>query len=442
MKNKITLLSVAIAAVCILSSCSALQYSRPDDLKSNGLYGTMAQESESETLANLSWKEIYTDPCLQALITEALAKNIDYRTQEWVVKQAETGKTTGQLAFLPSIGVSPQGAYSPNTGWSYQIPGTLTWELDILRKSRSLQMANAKLSSQQDMLQAVQSRLVANVASMYYQLLALDKMLEVAQSGEEVLGEMVYALESMMEAGIGDAVAVAQFKSNAREYEVKKYTLEANIRQVEIELCRVLGREPEEISRTVLGEYPVPENLSVGLSTELLDNRPDVRAAERKLEYYFHNIGYARSNFYPKITLSAEAMFNGTFVSQFIGGLVQPIFNQYKTIAALKKAKSDYEIAKLSYQQSLINAGSEVVLALDKCNGAKKKRQARELQIEECKKAVEFSRTQMFNGESTYLDVLTAQNTYFEKQQGLIQEMQDELLGAVELYLALGGGSR
>ena len=81
MKNKITLLSVAIAAVCILSSCSALQYSRPDDLKSNGLYGTMAQESESETLANLSWKEIYTDPCLQALITEALAKNIEYPTQ-------------------------------------------------------------------------------------------------------------------------------------------------------------------------------------------------------------------------------------------------------------------------------------------------------------------------------------------------------------------------
>ncbi|MCF0177674.1 MAG: TolC family protein, partial [Bacteroidales bacterium] len=439
-KNKIFLMFAAIVVASILSSCSALKYSRPEDLKQDGLYGSMAQESESPTLATLSWREIYTDPYLQALIEEALQQNVDLRIQQWAVQQAEVACTSGKLAFLPSLTLSPSGSYTTNAGWAYQVPATLGWELDILRKSRALQMNNANLALQQDDLQAIQSRLVANVASMYYQLLSLDETNALLDEAILVMNEMVYAMESMMEAGLTDGVAVNRFKANTRDYEIQKMTMQYNIQQAEVAMCQLLGREPGNIERGKLADCAMPENLSVGLSAQLLDNRPDVRSAERSLEYYFHGIGYARSNFYPKISLSAEAIFNGNFVAQFIGGLVQPIFAQYKTIAALKVAQADYERAKLAYQQTLIDAGSEVVLALSQCTTAKAKKQSRLQQIEECKKAVDQSRTQMFNGECTYLDVLTAQTTYFEKQAGFINDSFEELEGVVNLYLALGGG--
>ena len=435
-------------AVASLASCSLYKkYERPQDIKTDNLYGTALAENSEETMAQLSWRDLYSDPQLQALIEQALANNAGLKAQQWAVAQAQASKTASKMAFLPSLTFAPSGGYSypadlAGKHWSYQLPVALNWELDIFGGLHNQKkMAGAALEMQKDLQQAVHARLIATVAGNYYQLLALDQTKSLLQDAMVVWDDLIRSAEAMMENGYSNAIAVSQFKGQRYDFQTSLNTVEHNITQLEIAICSILGEAPHAIGRGSIITCPSSELLRTGLSSQLLANRPDVRQAERNLEYYFHNVKYARSNFFPKFTIDGQALYNGNWVASIIGGLTQPIFARGKIIAENKIAKAQYEAAKLDFQQKLIDASGEVVLAISQCESAHKNFETRKLQVEEYRKAVEYSRTLMVNGECTYLDVLTAQSNLFDKQKSLIDDRLEEMLGTVNLYLALGGGS-
>ncbi|MCF0195812.1 MAG: TolC family protein [Bacteroidaceae bacterium] len=450
MNKKIIYIVAAVVGLASVSSCSLYKkYERPSDLKTDNFYANTIQEAGEENMANLSWRELYTDPYLQQLIERALTQNTDVRMQEWAIEQAQASRRASVKAYFPSVTFQPKGEYLHQFGsdgsgaWSYQIPIALQWELDVFggltNKKRA---AEASVILQQDAKQAIQSRLVANVASIYYQLLALDENKALCMEAKTVWDEMIETSESMMKGGLVDAIAVAQFKAQSCEFSAGLLTCEHAIMQAEINLMSLLGEAPGAVQRGAgLYEVPSPSVIQTGLSAQLLAGRPDVRQAERNLQVFYHNERYAYSEFFPKFTLSLTGAYNRNFILDFIGGLTQPIFAQGKIRANHQIAQADYEKAKLAYQQKILDASGEVVAALSTCKSAHEKIQIRNVQIEEYKKAVEYARTQMLNGEATYLDVLTAQTNLFEKRKTLIDERLEEMQGVIKLYMALGGGT-
>ena len=450
MNIKFSTATLAVVIVASLASCSVYKnYERPSDLKTENLYGNALTEGGGESMASLGWRDIYTDPCLQALIERALANNNGLKAQQWAVEQAKASHTQSKLAYLPSLSRSPGGAYNTPSqsldgkNWTYQIPVALDWELDIfggLHNQRK--MAKAALGSQQDLLQAVESRLIATVASCYYQLLALDQTQLVVRDAYDVWEDLIKAADALLEAGEIGAVAVTQFKGQKYDIEATSRTLERNILNADLDLCSLLGEEPHNIERGSLTALHAPQSMATGVSSALLANRPDVRQAERDLEYFYHNERYATSNFFPKFNINAQTLFNGAWMTSILGSLTQPVFARGKVIAGKKIAKAQYEQAKVNYQQKLIDASAEVVKAMKQFSTAHDNSQTRQLQVDEYNKTVSYSKTLMFNGECTYLDVLSAETNLFATRQALIDSQLDEMLAVVNLYLALGGGSR
>ncbi|MCF0244041.1 MAG: TolC family protein [Bacteroidaceae bacterium] len=451
----------ALGTVMFTTSCASLRayrdnakglrsaYERPTDIQTDNLYGTTVNATDDGSLATLSWRELYTDPCLQSLIETALTKNTDIKVQEWAIEQAKQSREMSKKAFLPSLDFNPSVGYSYTFNkdikgnFAYNIPLALNWEIDAFGTLRNeKRMAESNLLMQEDVQQAIKSRLVANIASLYYQLQALDQTKLLSEEASAVWADMINASEIMMKNGVADAISVSQFKAQQYEIEATMKDIEHNINQIELNICALLGETPHKIQRGSLLATASPAMLRTGLSSELLANRPDVRQAERNLEYFYYNEKVARSNFYPKFNINAGAAFNGNFVLSALGSIAMPIFARGKIKAQHEISKAQFEQAKLTFQQKLIDAGSEVMLSLSRCTSSSAKTESRMKQIKEYETAVEYSRIQMSNGQATYLDVLTAQTNLFQKKQNVIDERLEEMLGLVNLYLALGGGGK
>ena len=228
--------------------------------------------------------------------------------------------------------------------------------------------------------------------------------------------------------------------------------LKEQINQVENSLSLLLAETPHTIERADTWNFPygMQERFSVGIPVQMLSNRPDVRSAERSLEAAFYVTDQARSAFYPSIVLSGSAGWTnsagsmivnpGKFIATAIGSLTQPLFNRGTNIARLKIAKAQQEEAKLGFQQTLLNAGSEVNEALVKYQTAKEKAAYYDKQIMSLNKAFESTSLLMQHGNTTYLEVLTAQQTLLSAQLNQVANRFAEIQGVINLYQALGGG--
>ena len=226
--------------------------------------------------------------------------------------------------------------------------------------------------------------------------------------------------------------------------------LKEQINQAENSLALLLAETPHQIQRGKLGNQQLPENFSVGVPLQMLANRPDVRSAEFSLAQAFYTTNAARAAFYPQITLSGSAGWTnsagsaiinpGKLLASAIGSLTQPLFYRGTNIARLKAAKAQEEQAKLSFQQTLYNAGSEVSNALSLYQKTSEKVESRQMQVESAKKASEDTK-ELFNlGTSTYLEVLSAQQAYLSAQISQVSDCFDRMQAVVSLYQALGGG--
>ena len=443
------ILIICLAAA--MTGCGIYKpYSRPESIETDGLYGT-AETADSTTIGDITWQEMFSDPQLQALIAQALENNTDQSAQ-WRVKEAEATLKSARLAYLPSFNFAPQGSISSfdnaNTTKTYSIPVTASWQIDIFggitnakRKAKALYLQSREYE------QAVKTQLIASVANLYYTLLMLDSQYEVTGETARKWEETVRTMRAMKDAGMTNEAGVAQYEGSYYAIEASLHDLEYSIREAENSLCSVLG---QEITRGSLDNQQLPQELAVGVPVQMLSNRPDVRSAEYSLMQSFYATNAARSALYPSITLSGSAGWTnnggmgvsdpGKLLLSAAGSLLQPIFNAGANRANLKIAKAQQEEAKLSFRQTLLNAGAEVNNALTQCQSARAKTDLRAKQIEALTRAVESTELLMEHSSTTYLEVLTAQQSLLSAQLSQITDRFDEIQGIVNLYQALGGG--
>ena len=459
MKGKIITLMCATA---LLSSCHIYKaYDRPEDISTEGLYRdtalvNSAVESDTTNFGNVPWREVFTDPLLQGYIEQALTNNADLRSAMLNVESAQASLMSARLAYLPQIGLSPQGTLTnwdkgTATSKTYSIPVTASWQIDlfgqILNPKRAAQVS---LKQAQFTQQAVQTQLIANTANIYYTLLMLDRQLEITENTADVLKKYVETMEAMYEYGSVNSAAIEQSRSAYAQVVASLSDLRQSLTEAENSFCLILNEPAHAIERGVLEDQVLPAEFSAGVPIQLLSNRPDVKAAEMTLAACYYNTNSARAAFYPNITLSGSAGWTnnsgagivnpGKLLASLVGSLTQPLFYRGTNIARLRQAKAQEEQAKISFQTALLNAGNEVSNALSLYQNTLAKVNSRTMQVNSSRKAAEDTK-ELFNlGTSTYLEVLTAEQSYLSAQLSEVSDTYDQMQAVINLYQALGGG--
>ena len=442
-----------------LASCGTYKrYERPAQAVEGleRLYGPDTTATDTASIASLPWTELFTDPALQALIREGLANNTDLGIARLRVEEAEATLFTSRLAYLPSLTLAPQGQLGNYDGAkpdkTYSIAASAEWEVDLFgRLTNAKRGARAALEQSEAYRQAVQTQLVATIANSYYNLLTLDRQLDISLRTLDSWTEIVRTYEVRKRVGEANEAAVAQALANKLSVEGSVLTLRKQIRAQENSLSALLGRVPGPVSRTTLGEQRFPEKLAVGVPLQLLERRPDVRQAEAALAQAFYNTNAARAAFYPSITLSGQAgwtntngaviMNPGSWLLNAIGSITQPLFNRGRNIANLRIAKARQDEAMLSFRQSLLKAGNEVNDALMQWQTANRRLDIDREQVEALRTAVDNTTQLMqYSNQASYLEVLTARQSLLQAELTEVNDRFDMIQGVISLYHSLGGG--
>lgn len=447
---------IMAASAALLSSCGIYTTYQPATEVPEQLYGEEVVVSDSTSIASLDWRELFTDPHLVTLIEQGLANNTDYLTAGLRVKEAEATLLSAKLAYLPGIALAPQGTLSHLEGHkmtkAYSIPATASWEIDLFGKLRNAKrQSQALLAQSKDYQQAVRSQLIAGIANTYYTLLMLDAQLNIAEQTATSWGESARSTHALMQAGMANEAAVSQMEAAYAQVNASVLDLKEQINQVENSLSLLLAEPSHTIQRGTLAGQTWPSSLSVGFPVCLLANRPDVRAAERSLEQAFYTTNQARAAFYPSITLSGSAGWTNSaggmisnpaqFLASAVGSLTQPLFAKGQLTGQLKIAKARQEEASLQFQQTLLQAGTEVNEALVQYQTAQQKRDLYAQQVSALQTAYRSTSLLMEHGTTTYLEVLTAQQSLLSAQLTQVANEVTEIQSIIQLYQALGGGA-
>lgn len=454
MKKQLLIVSV----VPLLTGCGIYtNYQKAEEVPMN-LYGEeVLIDTTTVGLGDLGWRSLFTDPQLQALIERGLQNNTDLQSARLRVEQAEAAMLSAKLAYLPSFALVPQGTISSfdkhEAVETYSLPLTASWQLDFFGGIRNAKkQAKALLEQSRDYEQAVQTQLIAGIANTYYTLQMLDAQLSICEQTEHSWGESVKSTRALMNAGMANEAAVSQMEAAHLSVQTSVCDLKEQINQVENSLSLLLADTPQHIQRTSWTEvtFACPESLSIGLPIQLLANRPDVRAAERNLEAAFYSTNMARSAFYPSVSFSGSAGWTnsaggviinpGKFLASAVGSLTQPFFAQGRLVGQLKIAKAQQEQASLAFQQALLNAGAEVNEAMVACETSRAKSDLLDRQVASLEKVYHSTSLLMLHGTTTYLEVLTAQQSLLSAQLQQTANRFKEIQCVINLYSALGGG--
>ena len=456
--NKIFLFA---SASLLMTSCGLYnKYERPE-VNAKGIVRDV--QSTTDTLAvadtasfgNLPWREVFTDPQLQSLIETGLANNTNLLNAALNVKMVEDQLMIAKLAFIPGFTFSPQGTVASWDGnkatKTYSLPVTASWSVDLfgnlLNVKRSAQMA---LLATKDYQQVVQTKVVSNIANMYYTLLMLDKQLQVVNDMSKLVEETWNIMKIQKELGRVKETSVQSAEANLYSVQAQAADLKRQIRETENSLSLLLGQQAQTIKRGTFEGQSLPSKFSTGIGLQLLNNRPDVHYAEMSLAQCFYDVNTARSKFYPNITISGTGAFTnsggggivnpGKWLLSAVGSLTQPIFAHGQIIAGLKVAKAKQEQAYNTWQNAVLSAGSEVSNALVLYNSSDEKSKLEEKQVESLKKNVEYNKMLFNDGSATYLEVITAQQSLLNAELSKVADDFYKMQAVVNLYYALGGG--
>ena len=433
-----------IILVITMNSCALYKkHERPDITFVDSLYNRIPTADDYESIASLTWKELFADTLLQDLIEIGLENNTDLEIARLKVEQAEATLQTSKLAFFPNVSFSAQ----VNTSGSYSLAPNASWEIDAFgRLYNTKKGSEAALAATEAFQQAVQTKLIATIANSYYTLLMLDEQLEISKRTLNTWEENIRTLSALKRAGKTNEAAVLQAKANKVNVEASILTLKKQIIEQENSLAALLGLVPQEFERNELSQQVFPDTLLMGLPLSSLVNRPDVRQAEYKLVEAFYATNVARSYFYPSITLSGNAGWSGVigdpgdWIFNAVGSLMQPIFNQGKNKARVKISEAQRQEALLNFKQTLLDAGTEANNALVSWQTARKRLDSDKVQIMYLKGAVFNTQLLMKNGQATYIEVLTAQKNLLQAELTETNDKYLEIQSVITLYHALGGG--
>lgn len=453
-------LYIIMSCTLLLSSCGIYKkYERPE-VNTKGLYrDTLSDQdtlvsNDTTTLGSTPWREVFTDPKLQTLIDSALSNNSDLLTAALSVKQSEDMLKVAKLAYVPSFVFSPNGALSSwdgaKTNKTYSLPIQASWTVDLfgslLNAKRAQQMV---LVQARDYQRAVRTSIISGVANCYYTLLMLDEQLRITKETEALTEQTWKTMQDMKEYYGYNEGSVLSAKANYLSVKASIPEIERQIRETENSLSLLLAQAPTRIDRGTFAGQSLPENLRTGVGIQVLANRPDVHAKEMALANCFYNVNKARSAFYPNITITGSAAWTnssgmgivnpGKMLLNAVGSLVQPIFQHGQLIAGLRVAKSHQEQAYIAWQQSILNAGSEVSNALKLYETSAKLSEIEAERVETLQSNVEAVTALMANG-STYLEVITAQQALLASKLQKVVDDFNKMQAVVNLYYALGGG--
>jgi outer membrane protein, multidrug efflux system len=447
-----------LATAVLLSSCHTLEPFSETGLKAEDKLYRDLDTSDTTNIADIPWKSIFTDTNLQTLIDEALANNSDLKIAEQRINKAKANLVQSQLNLLPSLELNGDAVYnntnSNGTGANktFQLYGYSTWEVDIWGKLRSTKRANFDSYLQsQAYKRAVQTQLIANVATYYYTLLAYDAQLKITEQTLKNREDEVETMKVLKETDVITGADLVQSQANRYSAEVTIPDLKQNIYKTENALSVLIGRLPGEIKRGTLVDQKVTVDLKTGIPAQMLSNRPDVKQAEYQLRYYYEMTNVARSYFYPSLNITAYGGLTQTDLSKLFdaktlfwnltGGLAQPLFNKGANLQRLKTARANKEEYLISYKQTLLEAGADVANALHDYNTATDKLEIRANQVGYLEKAVDYTMELLkYSSATNYTDVLTTENNLLAGQLGLVSDKLQQMQAVVSLYHSLGGG--
>lgn len=455
-----------MSATLLLSSCGLYnKYERPE-VNTTGLIRDVASDidtlavQDTASFGNLPWRQVFTDPQLQALIEQGLEKNADLQNAALTVEMYETMLKAAKLAFLPAVQFGSNNGMGtistlhtdPSvTTKAYTLPVSASWTIDlfgnILSQKRSTQM---KLLGMKDYQMAVRAQIVSGIANCYYTLLMLDEQLvivnEMSRMSKETweMMKLQYQLGRVRSTGVQSAeAAYLSTQTTANDFR-------RQIRATENALSLLIGQAGQQIPRSTLAQQSLPTEFSAGVGIQLLQNRPDVHNAEMQLAACFHDVQTARSQFYPSISIGATGAFTnsngqmnpGKWLTTLFGNLTQPIFARGALIANLKVSQIKYEQAFNTWQKAILSAGNEVSNALVSYNAYDANAAIEAERVAVLTKNVEDTQALYRSSGSSYLEVLTAEQQLLNAQLSLVTDNFNKMQAVVSLYTALGGGGR
>ena len=450
--RKITIPAL-LCLLTLLGSCGVYtHYERPDIAFADSLFMRTADTLQTETsIATLPWRELFTDTLLQRYIEIGLANNTDLQIAHLKVAEAEATLQASRLAFLPSATLAASSNMRHGNSPAYSVAPSAEWELDFAGKQRNAKRgAQAALAQNEAYAQFVQTQLVATIADSYFMLLMLDEQLKISRRTLDTWEENIRALQAWKRAGKTNEAAVLQAQANKLSVENSVLTLERRIFEQESSFASLLGMIPQQIERSASLEPSFPAEMTIGIPLHLVSHRPDVRQAEEALAVAFYATNQARSAFYPTVTLSGSAGWTDgggsianpdNWLLSAVGSLVQPIFARGTLRARLKIAQAQQEAALLTFRQRLLDAGTEVNMALMRWQTARKRLDIDKKQIMSLRAAVWNTMLLMKHApNANYLEVLTAQQNLLQAELTETSDRYDEIQGVISLYRALGGG--
>ncbi|WP_250131203.1 TolC family protein [Cloacibacterium caeni] len=431
------------------------------------LFRTDALPKDSLSMANLSWKEIFTDAVLQKNIAKALENNLDIRIALQNIASAEAYLKQSKAAYQPTISVGPDYSFntsSLNTQFGqivgerryinqFDITANLGWELDLWGKLKGQEKAQyAAYLSSVAAHQNVKSNLVASIATAYYQLLAFDEQKKIFSNTIEIRKKNLETTKALKEAGIVSEVAVQQSEALVYNAEASLVTLDVQIQMLENTISLLMGEPSHEIERTSLSTQNFALNTDLGYPSALLANRPDVKQAEFNLINAFELTNAAKAQFYPSLRITGstgvqsvdiDKLFSGNSVfANVLVGLAQPILNKRQIRTNYEVSLANQERAYLNFRKTILNAGNEVSDALKMYNAQDQFIAFKKKELSAYDKSVEFSQELVNYGMANYLEVLNANVNKLNAEINIANAQYTKLQAGVELYRALGGGWR
>jgi len=436
--------------------------------------------ADNAAVPQLNWKDVYTDPELRVLIDTALNNNITLKTEAQRIIVAEANLKLAKASMLPGLsagvtaGLDRFGKYtmngvgnydtnlSPNVNIDQQIPNPTqdyfmgfrsSWEIDIWGKiSKRKEAAYSRYLASKVGQQWLATQMVAQVATMYFELIALDKHAEILKRNIAVQKKGVEIIEAQMAGGRATALAVSQAKAQMMATQGNSYQIKQAIVKTENELNKLLGRYPAPIKRDTSSMTRVlPDKIYAGVPVKVILGRPDIQQAELELRAAKADVSAARKALLPSFTLDAYSGYNafklpllfspGSLASGVLGGLTAPIFNR----GALKNGNRIANAGQLSafynYQQAVLQGYQEVSTQLSAIDNYNSAYQLKTKEVKELRSALATANDLYLAGYASYLEVIVAQGSMLNAEIEQVALKRDSYITLTNLFRALGGNS-
>ena len=462
--NRTIYRGIAVATIALtLTACAGRKaYERPNIIDEK-IFRADQVPTDSLSTANVSWREIFTDATLQNHINKALSHNLDIRVAMQNVASAQAYLKQSKSAHIPTVAlganytrstssINTMGGVGERTyGNLWDITASASWEADIWGSLSAQKRASyASYLATVEAQKAVQSEVVATLATAYYQLLMLDEQKKVLEKTIDFRSQSLETTKLLKEAGSTTEVATKQIEALVYNAQAQLISINNSVWALENTICVLLGEEPHTIERTTLAEQNFPTNFHQGYAVKLLQNRPDVARAELNLRNAFEMTNVARAAFYPTLTLSARGGFSSTeldtwisaksIFANFVAGLAQPILNRRQIRTQYEVKQIEQETALLNFKKVVLSAGKEVSDAMQHFSSQTEFIDLKTKEMKAYQEATDYSKQLCDSGMVNYLEVITAEVNRLNAELSVAESQFTRMQYGISLYKALGGG--